>query len=125
MNQTKRTLKQWEEIKGINIIDYNGFDRTDDKLMERLFTEEEFDKGSILCSQYIDSKFNVYSNKKPNYNCFICKTTLTDKEMNEWYDTGDYCCDGYMCGCRGEPTDPPICVKCEGNLSRYEKESVE
>lgn len=50
---TKRTLKQWEYIKGINIIDYDGFDRKDEKLMERYFTEEEFDKGVVSCTLYI------------------------------------------------------------------------
>lgn len=25
-----------------------------------------------------------------------------------------YCCDGYMCGCQGLPTDPPVCSeKCQ------------
>ena len=50
---------------------------------------------------------------KSNYNCIICNTPLTDKEMKEWYNEGKYCCNGHLCGCRGEPTNYPICDYCE------------
>lgn len=46
----KKTIREWEIIKGIEILDADGFDRTDEKLYERLFTEKEFDKASIYCT---------------------------------------------------------------------------
>ena len=45
-----RTIEQWSDIKGIRIIDPDGFDRTDPKLYEKLFTEEEFEKGLLNCT---------------------------------------------------------------------------
>lgn len=59
MSEIKKTLKEWEEIKGLEIIDYDGFDRSDTKLFERLFTEKEFDKGSPICTQYIKANKNM------------------------------------------------------------------
>ena len=44
------TIKQWEIIKGVKILDPDGFDRTDPKLYERFFTEKEFDKALINCT---------------------------------------------------------------------------
>lgn len=61
---------------------------------------------------------------KVNYNCFECNILLTDKEMTEWYDTGDYCCDGNMCGCRGEPTNPPICDNCGQSIEHTDRNKV-
>lgn len=28
-----------------------------------------------------------------------------------------YCCNGYMCGCYGQPIDPPYCESCWKELS--------
>jgi hypothetical protein len=42
------TIPQWCEIKGITIKDPDGFNREDEFLMERLFSEAEFDEGVRL-----------------------------------------------------------------------------
>lgn len=31
--------------------------------------------------------------------CIVCGTPI---EVN-------YCCNGFMCGCMGKPTEPPVC----------------
>lgn len=36
------------------------------------------------------------------YRCWTC-----NKIMLDWKPT--YCCDGFECGCRGEPTEPQVC----------------
>jgi hypothetical protein len=46
----KKTLKEWADLENIEILDPDGFDRTDAQLFERLFTKEEFDKGIIFCT---------------------------------------------------------------------------
>ena len=43
--------------------------------------------------------------------CCECGATLTEEEIKEFWN-GPYCCDGYHCGCRGLPIDPPYCFKC-------------
>ena len=43
------------------------------------------------------------SSKKDDWICMVCKGPL-GYEPN-------FCCDGHMCGCRGLPTEPPICSK--------------
>lgn len=50
------------------------------------------------------------------YGCMIC-----DKELKD-YDP-KMCCSGYMCGCRGMPTEPPICsTECwDALMNRREK----
>ena len=41
-------------------------------------------------------------------NCIVCNEEI---EVN-------ICCSGYMCGCMGQPTEPPICSeKCYDELS--------
>jgi hypothetical protein len=56
----KRTLNEWAKIKGIKILDADGFDRNDPDLFNKLFTEQEFDKG-VLSSSVIFS--TVIGNK--------------------------------------------------------------
>lgn len=46
----KRTILEWCEIKNITMIDPDGFDRTDKKVFERLFTEEEFNSALWKCT---------------------------------------------------------------------------
>ena len=46
----KKTLNEWADLENIEILDPDGFDRTDAQLFERLFTKEEFDKGIIFCT---------------------------------------------------------------------------
>ena len=36
------------------------------------------------------------------YECFACGKPVPDYEPK-------MCCSGYMCGCRGQPTEPPVC----------------
>jgi hypothetical protein len=38
-----------------------------------------------------------------DYDCMMCHKPLADD-----YDP-QMCCSGYDCGCRGQPTNPPIC----------------
>jgi hypothetical protein len=45
---SKYTIREWEKIKGVKILDPDGFDRKDPNLMERLFTEQEFNEGMML-----------------------------------------------------------------------------
>ena len=51
----RKTISQWEEIFNVKIIDPDGFDRSDPKLMECKFTREEFEKGMMLSS--IEARF--------------------------------------------------------------------
>jgi hypothetical protein len=54
--EDKKTIEEWEEIKQIKILDPDGFDRTDDKLYDRKFTEEEFDKGLMFSTVSLDNE---------------------------------------------------------------------
>lgn len=46
----KKTLEEWAKINNIEIIDYDGFDRTDENLYKKLFTAQEFIRGVIRCT---------------------------------------------------------------------------
>ena len=46
----KRTLDKWGKRYGIEILDPDGFDRTDPKLMRRRFTKAEFTRGVGKCT---------------------------------------------------------------------------
>ena len=46
-------------------------------------------------------------------NCCECGRKLTEEEIKTFW-LSEKCCDGYMCGCRGLPIDPPYCFKCLG-----------
>jgi len=48
--EEKRTLNEWAAMDGINILDPDGFDRTDPHLFERLFTREEYNQGIVRCT---------------------------------------------------------------------------
>lgn len=43
----RATIKDWEVITGIRVLDPDGFNRKDPQLMERLFTYQEFTHGMI------------------------------------------------------------------------------
>lgn len=45
-----RKISEWEIIKGIRIIDPDGFDRMDPNLYEKYFTEDEFDRAILTCT---------------------------------------------------------------------------
>ena len=42
------TIREWEKIKDVKILDPDGFNRNDPNLMSRTFTEKEFDDGMML-----------------------------------------------------------------------------
>jgi len=46
---------------------------------------------------------------------FRCDKCGCDVEMPDDYER-PMCCDGYMCGCMGEPIEPLLCGKCENRL---------
>ena len=48
ITMSKHTIREWEKIKGVKILDPDGFNRKDPNLMERLFTEQEFNEGMML-----------------------------------------------------------------------------
>lgn len=50
MSAELKTLKEWEKTRNVKIMDYDGFDRTDRNLFEKLFTQEEFDDGAMRCT---------------------------------------------------------------------------
>jgi len=41
----KKTIEKWGEHFSIRVLDPDGFDRNDPKLMEKKFTKDEFFKG--------------------------------------------------------------------------------
>lgn len=41
------TINEWGKIKGIKVLDPDGFDRRNPDLMETLFTEREFEEGAL------------------------------------------------------------------------------
>lgn len=45
MKQVKRTYRAWCKSKNVDILDPDGFDRMDEDLQSKFFTEEEFEKG--------------------------------------------------------------------------------
>ena len=45
--QYRATIKQWGDITGTIVLDPDGFDRKDPRLMERLFTYQEFQHGCM------------------------------------------------------------------------------
>lgn len=49
----KKTINGWEEIFKITILDPDGFDRTDPKLYERLFTRDEFLEGASGSTMFL------------------------------------------------------------------------
>ena len=44
------TIQEWAALDGIEIIDPDGFDRSDPLLWERKISLEEFKKGQFLCT---------------------------------------------------------------------------
>lgn len=43
---------------------------------------------------------------------FKCERCSIDIEMPDDYER-PMCCDGYMCGCMGQPIEPLLCTECE------------
>lgn len=45
-----KTIKEWAELRGIKIIDPDGFDRNDPNLWDKKITEQEFYEKIMLCT---------------------------------------------------------------------------
>ena len=58
-----KTLQEWAALDGIQMLDPDGFDRTDDKLFERQFTKEEYDTGLIKCTIFQKAETNSFLEK--------------------------------------------------------------
>ena len=55
----------------------------------------------------------VAQKDKEEYPCMICGEPLGYVPQ--------MCCDGFMCGCMGQPIDPPVCSeKCYNIMRRAE-----
>ena len=54
----KKTIEEWAVEYGIEVLDPDGFDRSDPDLMNKKFTRDEFLDGIIFCTIqfYKDSK---------------------------------------------------------------------
>ena len=50
MAVNKKSIVEWAKEAGYEILDPDGFDRTDPEVMTRLRTKEEFEKGFMLCT---------------------------------------------------------------------------
>ena len=50
---------------------------------------------------------------KLNINCYECNITMSKDDIDNFITKATWCCSGYHCGCRGEPLEPPLCIKCE------------
>lgn len=48
--ETLKTLQEWAELDGIEILDPDGFDRTDTELWTRLFTHDQYREGIWRCT---------------------------------------------------------------------------
>lgn len=46
----RKTIREWEQEYGIFILDLDGFDKTDPKLYERLFSQSEFEQAAAECT---------------------------------------------------------------------------
>ncbi len=46
----KRTIDEWAALKGMEIIDADGFNRSDPEMDKKLYTEEEFDERICYCT---------------------------------------------------------------------------
>lgn len=73
-NFRNKTIQEWEAIAGIQILDPDGFDRTDEYLHQRRFSEEEFKDKVMTCSIQV---FNM-----DKWNTFI-DTKLLKENNNE------------------------------------------
>lgn len=56
----KKTLEQWAVQKGIEILDPDGFDRTDPDLYTRKMAEKEFEK-SVGYSTIVVTNWDRYN----------------------------------------------------------------
>lgn len=54
MRHTKRTIPEWETELDIRLLNLDGFNQRDKKLMERLFTQAEFEVAAAECTIYVN-----------------------------------------------------------------------
>ncbi|MFW5962407.1 MAG: hypothetical protein ACOCQR_02215 [bacterium] len=59
-NEKTKTIDEWAKKYGVNIMDPDGFDRTDTKLYERYYTQAEFEVGLMLSTVVISDKDKFY-----------------------------------------------------------------
>lgn len=50
-----------------------------------------------------------------------CAACGIEIEVYDEYEP-EYCCDGRMCGCRGEPINPMFCDECEEKIFGKQEE---
>ena len=50
MSKEKKTIPEWEKEYDVEILDPDGFDRSDHNLYEKKFTKEEFEEGLMYCT---------------------------------------------------------------------------
>ena len=48
--EERKTLQDWARDDGLEILDPDGFDRTDRHLWDRLFTRAEYEAGIGACT---------------------------------------------------------------------------
>lgn len=48
--QRRQTIDEWAKEYGFRVLDPDGFDRHDPKLMYRRFTKKEWERGYPLCT---------------------------------------------------------------------------
>lgn len=53
--------------------------------------------------------------KDANLKPWLCDGCFQPTEVEEDHQP-EMCCDGYMCGCYGKPTNPVFCETCEEKL---------
>ena len=71
MTEEKKTIPEWEEEYGVDILDPDGFDRSDPNLYEKKFTKEEFEEGLMYCTIQC---------QPPE------EETLTREALEEWFE---------------------------------------
>ena len=54
--RNQKTINEWSDEFDVEIMDPDGFDRTDKYLYERYFTEDEFQKGMVQSTLIANAK---------------------------------------------------------------------
>ena len=59
LNFNHKTIRDWEKLAGITILDPDGFDRSDPFLYKRRFSKADFMDKSVRCTQQlVDTELN-------------------------------------------------------------------
>lgn len=51
---SKLTIKEWESLLKVNILNYEGFDKSDPLLFEKKISKEDFEAGLVKCTVQIE-----------------------------------------------------------------------